>query len=244
MQPLPNPSPKGRGAQTCRSVFSPLLLREGGRGVKFFALPAAHQKQQPPPRDREAERHRAAEYAAVEVHPEDVQRDQAREPPLGAAPALVIDDAHHRPPEERDGEHVRPDEVVERADAQHTADDHERDHRPHAALNAPSEDERVEERHARREAEEHRVEPAVAVRDGHQHFRAPLLGHPLVAFEGVTERVGLRDTAIEDDLADLDVPQRAGVVEPAVAERDHQAEPREQKEERFRSKQPFHAHSC
>ena len=62
-----------------------------------------------------------------------------------------------------------------------------------------------------------------------------------LAFERVAERVGLRHPVLEDDLADLDVPERAGVVEPAFAKREHQHEPDAKKEDRFRPEQAGHS---
>ena len=43
--------------------------------------------------------------------------------------------------------------------------------------------------------------------------------------------------AVEDDLADLDVPERARVVETALAEREEEDQPDRQKEESFGSKE-------
>jgi hypothetical protein len=132
---------------------------------------------------------------------------------------------------------------VERAHEQHAADHHRREHRSHSALYTATEQQRVKERETGGEAEEQEVEAAGAVRECHQHFRAPLLRHPRRAFKGVAERIGLRDAAIQNDLADLNVPERTGVGERAVAERGREAEPRENEERRFRSEEPFHARS-
>ena len=189
-------------------------------------LAVRDQEQHAPSRDRQPQRHGAAEDAAVQVRPHDVQRDEPREPPRGAPAAFVVDRCTSSSTPERDGEHVRADEVVERADEEAPADDERRKDRPHPALHAPPEDEREQRGHAGGESEEHGVEPAGTVGQGHQHLRTPLLGHPLVVREGVAERIGLRHAAIEDDLADLDVPEGTGVVEAPFAKREQEQSPR------------------
>ena len=110
--------------------------RAGGVSPPMRSRPSAGLT--PPARTRNSTPHPATARPSVIVPPStppcrfvqsDVERDQPREPPRGAAAALVVDDAHHRPAEQRDGEHVRADEVVERADEEAPAD-HERRERP------------------------------------------------------------------------------------------------------------------
>ena len=72
---------------------------------------------------------------------------------------------------------------------------------------------------------------------GHEHLGAPLLGNPGAAFESVSEWIGVREAAIEDDFPDLDVPEGAGVVEAALAEGDEQDEPDGEEKRRLRTEQ-------
>ena len=75
-------------------------------------------------------------------------------------------------------------------------------------------------------AEQHGVEPAGAVGEGHQHLGPPLLRHPGAGPRTCSVNGSvLREARGEDDLADLDVPQRARVVEPALAEGEEQHQP-------------------
>lgn len=183
---------------------------------------AVRQEKHPPPRHRQPERHGPAENAAVQVGPQDEERDERCEAPFSTAAALVVDDAHHGPAEERDREHVRPDVVVERANKE-TPADHERRERPaHAGLQTAPEDQREEQGGAGREREQHGIEPAGPVRQRHKDFSAPLLRHPALAREGVAERIGPRHPLLENDLAHLDVPERAGIVEPPLAKCDEE----------------------
>src|SRR6185437_6956819 len=76
--------------------------------------------------------------------------------------------------------------------------------------------------------------------NGHQHLGPPLLRNPGLPFERVRKRIGVGKAAIEDDLADLDVPEGAGVVEAALAESDEQNEPDGEEERRFRPEQSLH----
>lgn len=130
---------------------------------------------------------------------------------------------------------------MEPADREARADEQGRERPAHPALDRPAEDQREDEGHERDVPEQQQIESAGPPAEGHEDFRAPLLRHPRLPLEREAERVRLRHPGGEDDLADGDVPQRPGVVEPALAQGDEQEQPDEEEERRLGAEQASHA---
>ena len=61
-----------------------------------------------------------------------------------------------------------------------------------------------------------------------------------MAFEGVGEGIGVGEALFQNQFADLDVPERTGVVEAAFAECDQEDEPDGEEERRFGPEQSLH----